>query len=56
VIVVEPAAGAAGVVVVWCQIALAAGERSVLHCSGIRERMGLKLFGRAIIFEEFQPM
>jgi len=23
---------------------------------GIKERMGLKLFGREIIFEEFQPL
>jgi len=23
---------------------------------GVNERMGLKLFGREIIFEEFQPM
>ena len=24
--------------------------------SGVNERMGLKLFGREIIFEEFQPI
>ena len=30
---VEPAASAAGVVVAWCEIAFAPGERSVLHCS-----------------------